>query len=150
MVCTFAVEKGAMVNVRNGSRVNGSPALLLNLRKVQRGHRQTANFALLTQSNKSTFFTTRLHAIMKFDDFLTLVSNDTGIPRERVRRVIKSFASSIRYALRRGDSISWDGLGTIFVAKRAAHYYRDPNTQVLKRAPAQNLVKWRSKCDLST
>ena len=61
-------------------------------------------------------------------DVIARIASQTGLTKTDVREVVEGFLDSVKYALRKDDSLEIRGFGTFQVVSRAPRKARNPRT----------------------
>ena len=72
-------------------------------------------------------------------DVIARVSSQTGLSKVDVREVIEGFLDSVKYAIKKEDSLEIRGFGTFSVVARAPRTARNPRTGDEVKIPSRKL-----------
>ena len=70
-------------------------------------------------------------------DVIARVAEKTGLSKVDVKEVVEGFFDSVKYALKKEDSLEIRGFGTFHVVKRAPRTARNPRTGQEVKIPAR-------------
>jgi nucleoid DNA-binding protein len=70
-------------------------------------------------------------------DVIARVAEKTGLSKVDVKEVVEGFFDSVKYALKKEDSLEIRGFGTFHVVKRAPRTSRNPRTGQEVKIPAR-------------
>lgn len=80
---------------------------------------------------------------MKLSDVVACISETTGLSKRAAHDVICKYQNMMRDALKAGEKVSLEGIGTIEVAEQAARKCRNMRTGEAIDVPAKKRVRFK-------
>jgi DNA-binding protein HU-beta len=77
-------------------------------------------------------------------ELIDLITKETGLDRDDVRKTVDSFLGNITQRLASGDQVTLAGFGTFLVRDRAARTGRNPQTGETINIPASKVPSFKS------
>ncbi len=81
-------------------------------------------------------------------EIITILAEGTGLTKNETAAIIDGLIATMRYALKKEETVEIRGIGSFKVIQRKARQVRNPNSGQLLEVPSHKTIKFKVSSDL--